>query len=72
MPPISNVFPLNRAWRFALQGFDASCRLSVLYRMIGRYGAKLSALEHRADPMYDDVPWLSHISEGPCSLHIVR
>jgi hypothetical protein len=50
MPPISNVFRLNLAWRFALTSFDVSCRLSVLYRMTGRYGAELSALAHRAEP----------------------
>lgn len=50
MPLISNVFQLNLAWRFALTGFNVSCRLSVLYRMMGRYGAELSALAHRAEP----------------------
>jgi hypothetical protein len=50
MPPISNVFRLNLAWRFGLTDFDVSCRLSVLYRMIGRYGTELSSLAHRAEP----------------------
>jgi hypothetical protein len=50
MPLILNVFRLNLAWRFALTGFNVSCRLSVLYRMMSRYGAELSALAHRAEP----------------------
>jgi hypothetical protein len=50
LPPIANVFRPNFAWRFALTGFDVSLRLSVLYRMIGRYSTVLPDLAHRAEP----------------------
>jgi hypothetical protein len=50
VPPISNIFRLNLAWRFVRTDFDVSCRLSVPYRIIGRYGTELSSLAHRAEP----------------------
>jgi len=70
MPPISNVFRLNIAWRFVLTDFDVSCRLSVLYRMIGRYGTELSSLAHRAEPdvrmMYElAVTYSEDFAAGP-------
>lgn len=37
MPPISNVFQLNLAWRFALTGFDVSCRLSICALLYDRH-----------------------------------